>query len=36
MTIDMEGVKHFEQPIVVSERTYDATPIENSIFLEAL
>lgn len=36
MTIDMEGAKHFEKQIVVSERTYDATPIESSITLESL
>ena len=35
MTIDIDGAEHYEEPIVVEERTYDSTPIENTITLKA-
>lgn len=36
MTIDLEGTKHYEETIVVAERSYDAVPTEKSITLESL
>lgn len=34
LTIDLEGTKHYEQKVVVEERSYDTTPIEKKIMLE--
>lgn len=36
LSLDMDGVKHYEEQIVVEERTYDATPINKTITLESL
>lgn len=36
MTIDIEGAEHHEEQIVVEERTYDSTPIENTITIKKL